>query len=507
MRDRQDEPDSRIRVRSDGASPPASLSSATGLGAAVVRLGRRQREGQRHRPRRRAGSMPTQSRARSSSASPTAGSILITAPGQAAQLSRRHPARAGPLGRQDDRDAEAREPVVDADADDDQGEPEAAALGARRPSDEPARQARALSRLELLPHPRHGCALDDRHGRLEGLHPHVQQGCAGRLRPVQGRRQGAGHLEELPVHAERRVSRSFPSRRMQPATAQAPAPSSTAPQASVAAAPSAAAEAVAEPPAKRTVGAVREPASSPTSPISCRAARVRSAPSLPSNPSVRRLASRKGQATREAAPAQAPSCRAGPRPPQSKAGTEKAQRRVPGRDQLDRRAAPAGPGQDARQDRDAARRGCRHPGSGASSSSRGPWPPPSLRRSLHRCSRRRPLAATEERRRQGSCRSRRAGSACRDGTRCSGCGPSAGWRIASRRVRLCGSDPLSGLRPRALAASREPPQPADSHQTETFRPVRSDAARLLTVDGRPLRARQQRANPNNQARTKREHAP
>ena len=54
-------------------------------------------------------------------------------------------------------------------------------LGAGRPSDEPAGRARPLPRLEHLSHSWNGRALDDRPGRLQGLHPHVQRGRAGPL--------------------------------------------------------------------------------------------------------------------------------------------------------------------------------------------------------------------------------------------------------------------------------------------------------------------------------------
>ena len=84
--------------------------------------------------------------------------------------------------------------VVDADADHDRRESAPAALGAGRPSHEPARRARALSGLEHLSHPRHGRALDHRHGRLQGLHPHVQPGRAGPLSARVRRRQGDRHL-------------------------------------------------------------------------------------------------------------------------------------------------------------------------------------------------------------------------------------------------------------------------------------------------------------------------
>ena len=51
--------------------------------------------------------------------------------------------------------------------------PSLAALGAGWTPVEPTRRARALSGLQYLPNPRHGCALDNWHGCLEGLHPHV----------------------------------------------------------------------------------------------------------------------------------------------------------------------------------------------------------------------------------------------------------------------------------------------------------------------------------------------
>jgi lipoprotein-anchoring transpeptidase ErfK/SrfK len=53
-----------------------------------------------------------------------------------------------------------------------------------------ARRPRALSRFDALPHPRHQPALDHRHGRLLGLHPHAQRGRHGPLSARQGRRQG-----------------------------------------------------------------------------------------------------------------------------------------------------------------------------------------------------------------------------------------------------------------------------------------------------------------------------
>ena len=89
----------------------------------------------------------------------------VTKPGEALQLSDRHPARAEPLAGRDQRVAEARQSVLDADPDHDRGKPAPAALGAGRPSHEPAGRARALPGLQHLPHPRHRRALDDRHRR------------------------------------------------------------------------------------------------------------------------------------------------------------------------------------------------------------------------------------------------------------------------------------------------------------------------------------------------------
>ena len=121
----------------------------------------------------------------------------VTKPGEAHQLSDRHSARAEPLAGRHHRHPEARQPVLDADADHDRRESAPAALGAGRASHEPAGRARALSGIQHLSHPRHRCALDHRHGRLQGLHPHVQPGCAGPLSARPGRRQGDGDLPAL----------------------------------------------------------------------------------------------------------------------------------------------------------------------------------------------------------------------------------------------------------------------------------------------------------------------
>ena len=66
-----------------------------------------------------------------------------------------------------------RQSVLAADAGHAQGKSQAADLGPGRPSDEPARRARHVPRRQHLPHPRHRRAVDDRAGRLQGLHPHV----------------------------------------------------------------------------------------------------------------------------------------------------------------------------------------------------------------------------------------------------------------------------------------------------------------------------------------------
>ncbi len=102
------------------------------------------------------------------------------------------------------RHAEAREPVVDADADHDRREPAPAALGAGRPSDESAGQPCALPRVEHVPHPWHRRALDHRYRRLEGLHPPLQSGCAGPLSASQHRHQGDGHLGQIHDHRIRK---------------------------------------------------------------------------------------------------------------------------------------------------------------------------------------------------------------------------------------------------------------------------------------------------------------
>ena len=62
--------------------------------------------------------------------------------------------------------------------------------GRRRQS---ARRARALSRQDAVPHPRHQPALDDRQVRVVGLHPADQRGHPGSLQPRAGRhaRRGA----------------------------------------------------------------------------------------------------------------------------------------------------------------------------------------------------------------------------------------------------------------------------------------------------------------------------
>ena len=69
-----------------------------------------------------------------------------------------------------------------------------------------AGQARSLSGLLDVPHSRHGRSLDHRHGRLQGLHPHVQRGCARSISACAGRHKGHRHLEALPVTTTDRTS-------------------------------------------------------------------------------------------------------------------------------------------------------------------------------------------------------------------------------------------------------------------------------------------------------------
>ena len=124
--------------------------------------------------------------------------------GRGAFLSGRRAARAEPLAGRDLGFPEAHKPVLDADTGDDEGEPSAAALGAGRPSHEPAGRAGAVSGLQHVPHPRHGRALDHRHQRVQGLHPHVQSGRAGSLSARQRRHQGDGDVSDLRRCGEQR---------------------------------------------------------------------------------------------------------------------------------------------------------------------------------------------------------------------------------------------------------------------------------------------------------------
>ncbi len=72
----------------------------------------------------------------------------------------------------------------------------------------PLGRARALSRLQHLPHSWHRRAVDDRHGGLEGLHPHVQSRRARPLSARAGRHQGHGDVAAL----RRRGLRGFGGR-------------------------------------------------------------------------------------------------------------------------------------------------------------------------------------------------------------------------------------------------------------------------------------------------------
>src|SRR5229473_2211486 len=74
-----------------------------------------------------------------------------------------------------------------------------AALHGRR-SRQSARRARALSRQDDLPHPRHQSALDHRHVRVVGLHPADQRGRDGPLQPRQGRQPRGGAAGQAPGH-------------------------------------------------------------------------------------------------------------------------------------------------------------------------------------------------------------------------------------------------------------------------------------------------------------------
>ena len=134
-------------------------------------------------------------RARSSSASATAGCISSRQPGQAISypiaVPREESRWAGTTSVTNKRINPSWTPTPEMMP----GKSAPAALGAGWASHEPAGRARALSGLQHLPHPWHGCALDHRHGRVEGLHPHVQPGRAGSLSARFGRRQGDGDLE------------------------------------------------------------------------------------------------------------------------------------------------------------------------------------------------------------------------------------------------------------------------------------------------------------------------
>ncbi len=133
--------------------------------------------------------------------------------GRGDQLPDRRAARAEPLAGHDHGLRQEGEPVLAADARHAEGKSQAAELGPRRPSDEPARRARHVPRRQHLPHPRHGRALDHRAGGLQGLHPHDQRGRARSL-PARPRR----HEGDRDLGALHRPSRSPPTTALPPPT-------------------------------------------------------------------------------------------------------------------------------------------------------------------------------------------------------------------------------------------------------------------------------------------------
>ena len=67
-------------------------------------------------------------------------------------------------------------------------------------------RARALSRLQHVPDPRHRCAVDDRRCRFEGMHPALQRGRARSLSP-----RSRGHARHGDVATVPRISRPRPA--------------------------------------------------------------------------------------------------------------------------------------------------------------------------------------------------------------------------------------------------------------------------------------------------------